>query len=251
VTFRKFPPQKIVELVAQAGLDGIEWGGDIHVPHGDLEVAKNVSALTVRAGLAVSSYGSYYRVGKSEDEGLAFETVLATAQQLGAPVIRIWGGAQGSVDAPPEYWDVIAGELRRIGSLSQAKNIGIALELHGGTLTDNVASALQLMRKTDHPNVRQYWQIPGNRSFDECCADLRMLAGHVSNLHVFYHDIAFHKQRPLADGVKEWRRYLEIAGESPAATRYALLEFVIGGTAEQFLEDAKTLHELAGKEADK
>ena len=40
VTFRKLEPAEIVDLVKQAGLQGIEWGGDIHVPHGDIQRAK-------------------------------------------------------------------------------------------------------------------------------------------------------------------------------------------------------------------
>ena len=46
VSFRKESPEAIVAAAAQAGLQGIEWGGDIHVPCGDIENAKRVSALT-------------------------------------------------------------------------------------------------------------------------------------------------------------------------------------------------------------
>ncbi len=34
VTFRALPPERIVALAAAAGLDVIEWGGDVHVPPG-------------------------------------------------------------------------------------------------------------------------------------------------------------------------------------------------------------------------
>jgi sugar phosphate isomerase/epimerase len=33
VTFRHLTFEEIIELVRKAGLDGIEWGGDIHVPY--------------------------------------------------------------------------------------------------------------------------------------------------------------------------------------------------------------------------
>jgi hypothetical protein len=36
ITFRQLSPPAIIDLVRQAGLEGIEWGGDVHVPHGDL-----------------------------------------------------------------------------------------------------------------------------------------------------------------------------------------------------------------------
>ena len=44
VTFRKLTPEKIIELVSEAGLNAIEWGGDVHVPHGDLKRAAEVDA---------------------------------------------------------------------------------------------------------------------------------------------------------------------------------------------------------------
>ena len=40
VTFRRKTQEEIVALAAQAQLDGIEWGGDVHVPPGDLPAAK-------------------------------------------------------------------------------------------------------------------------------------------------------------------------------------------------------------------
>ena len=54
---RKESPEAIVAAAAQAGLQGIEWGGDIHVPCGDIENAKRVSALTEAAGLQTLAYG--------------------------------------------------------------------------------------------------------------------------------------------------------------------------------------------------
>lgn len=61
VTFRNLAIKEIVKIVVEAGLDGIEWGGDIHVPHGDLQVAKQTMRMTEDAGLTVTAYGSYYR----------------------------------------------------------------------------------------------------------------------------------------------------------------------------------------------
>jgi 3-dehydroshikimate dehydratase len=43
VTFRKLSPQEIIALTAEAQLQVIEWGGDIHVPHGDIQQAENVA----------------------------------------------------------------------------------------------------------------------------------------------------------------------------------------------------------------
>src|SRR3954469_7051647 len=96
VTFRPLSPQHVVELVRQAKLDAIEWGGDIHVPHGDVAAAREVWTMTLDAGLAVAAYGSYYRAGVSETDGLPFARVLETAVQLAAPTIRVWAGSKAS-----------------------------------------------------------------------------------------------------------------------------------------------------------
>ena len=61
VTFRSLTWRQTLELARQAGLTAIEWGGDIHVPHGALTHARQVGAATCQAGLRVAAYGSYYR----------------------------------------------------------------------------------------------------------------------------------------------------------------------------------------------
>ena len=61
ITFRQLSAEKIVGLVSAAGLQGIEWGGDIHVPHGDVKRAEEVKRMTLDSGLEVSAYGSYYK----------------------------------------------------------------------------------------------------------------------------------------------------------------------------------------------
>ncbi len=245
VTFRQLTPRQIVDLAAAAGLDAIEWGGDVHVPHGDRAGAREARALAADAGLAVASYGSYYRAGKSEAEGLSFSTVLATAQALGAPVIRVWAGVRGSASATPEYRALIAGDLRRIGALAGGAGLMVALECHVNTLTDTAASAMQLLEEVGPAGVRTYWQPPVGRAVADCCADLRRLAGHLAHLHVHYFDPAARRQRPLAEGAEAWRQYLALAAPAAPARRYALLEFVAGGAPEQFLADAQTLRGLA------
>ncbi|MHC4505194.1 MAG: sugar phosphate isomerase/epimerase family protein, partial [Planctomycetota bacterium] len=101
ITFRKLSPEEIVRLTAEAGLDGIEWGGDVHVPPGEVDTARRVASMTSEAGLAVSSYGSYYRVG--HDEPGLFAPVLETAIALGAPIIRVWAGRVASREADEAY----------------------------------------------------------------------------------------------------------------------------------------------------
>ncbi|NBB78352.1 MAG: sugar phosphate isomerase/epimerase, partial [Verrucomicrobia bacterium] len=76
VTFRKHATDELIDLARKGGIEGIEWGGDVHVPPGDLENARAVGEKTAAAGLSVCSYGSYYRC--DEESGSPAE-VLETA----------------------------------------------------------------------------------------------------------------------------------------------------------------------------
>ena len=60
ISFRALAPHEVVALVVRSGLKGVEWGGDVHVPHGDEVRTKEVAALTRAAGLCCCAYGSYY-----------------------------------------------------------------------------------------------------------------------------------------------------------------------------------------------
>ena len=43
VTFRQKSVEEIAALTAEAGLSGVEWGGDVHVPPGDREAARRAA----------------------------------------------------------------------------------------------------------------------------------------------------------------------------------------------------------------
>jgi hypothetical protein len=88
VTFRKFDVAEVIKLTAAAGLDGIEWGSDVHVPPGDPEWAANVRRMTLDAGLQVLGCGSYFRCDNRDE----IAPLVELARALGAPAIRIWTG---------------------------------------------------------------------------------------------------------------------------------------------------------------
>jgi sugar phosphate isomerase/epimerase len=244
ITFRKLAPREIVDLVRRGGLTGIEWGGDVHAPHGQADVAATVAAMTADAGLQVAAYGSYYRAGVSEADGLAFGRVLDTAAVLGAPTVRVWAGNRGSAEADAPARAAVVEDARRIAGLAQAAGMTVSFEYHRGTLTDTNASAQALLQEIAHPNIRTYWQPPVGTSPEYCLKGLAAVLPHLTNIHVFHWlaDAAGHDvdRRALAEGRAVWSQYLT----QVAATKrdhFALIEFVRGETPEQFLADAATL----------
>ena len=240
VTFRKLSPAEIVALVKQAGLKGIEWGGDVHVPSGDLGRAREVREITQENGLSVAAYGSYYRAGQSERAGMSFEQVLATAVELGAPTIRVWAGGAGS-DATDEEgrWKIIQ-DLRRIADLAARSSVTISTEFHGGTLTDTNESAGRLLVEVDHLNVVTLWQPHNGEETAECVSGLREMLPKVGNIHVFHWWPTSAERHPLAEGAERWAKFWPLLRKAPG-DRFALLEFVQADEPASFLRDAATL----------
>lgn len=244
ITFCQLVPREIVALGAEAQMAGIEWSGDVHVPHGDLARAREIGRITRDAGLAVAAYGSYYKVGKSENEGLAFTSVLETALALGAPLIRVWAGNTGPVQTDAVTRQRIVADSQRIAMLAAAAQVAVAYEFHGGTLTETAASALDLLRTVRHPNLTTLWQTPLGLDDAACAASLRQLLPEVRNLHVFHWSAAdFADRRPLADGAARWRTLFGMLGET-GREHYALLEYVANDDQWNFRCDAQTLREL-------
>ena len=243
ITFRQLAPDHVVSLAREANLGSIEWGGDVHVPHGDLARAREVRRLSDDAGLSVSAYGSYYRAGVSESQGLAFGRVLDTAVALGAPTIRVWAGVVGSAAAHAATRAVVAADLARVCELARRGNACISLEFHADTLADTAEGALALLREVAHPSLTTFWQPPNGEDAADALRGLALLLPHVSNLHVF-HWWPDHRHRlPLAAGADRWRSYLALASQG-VRPRHASLEFVPGESPEAFRADAATLREL-------
>ena len=240
ITFRKLSPRQIVDLVVEAGLSGIEWGGDVHAPHGDVAAAREIARMCVDAGLVIPTYGSYYRVG--HPDSVSFDAVLASAVALGAPTIRVWAGKVGSAEADAAYWNAVIEDSRRICRMAAGEGIAVAYEFHGNTLADSAASARRLLEEVNRPNLRSLWQPPKGSTPSENRAGIDAVAPWLSHVHVFSWRIEEGQtiRLPLADYAVQWEEYLARI-DALGGERCALLEFVRGDDPAQFLADAATL----------
>ena len=250
MTFRQLLAEQIIALVSEAQLSAIEWGGDVHVPHGDIEVAREVGCKTREAGLEVAAYGSYYQVGESEAAGLSFASVLETALALGGPVIRVWAGKKSPGDADEHYREMVAADTQRIAAMAEdagvpgVPGVGIAYEFHANTLTETAASAMDLLKAANHENVTTLWQVPLSVWSEQRLESLKTVLPQLSNVHV-YHMTAVDggiERRPLVEGEVDWIRDLGVINNDERL-RYALLEFVQDDDPDCFLRDAAVLRE--------
>ncbi|BDZ40444.1 sugar phosphate isomerase/epimerase family protein [Microbacterium suwonense] len=236
VTFRQLTPEQIVPLAADAGLEVIEWGGDVHVPPGDVARAAQVARVTTDAGLAVCSYGSYFRVGADE----VLTPILDSAEALGADRVRIWAGRVDSADAMPEEYARIVGRLREAAAEASDRGITLALEYHRGTVADDPDAVLRLLADVGSAALSTYWQPSVGAADADALAEFDALAAHTSAVHVFSwwpdaERLRLHEREEL------WRGLCTAASALPAPPRDALLEFVPDDDPALLASEAATL----------
>lgn len=241
VTLRHLDVAGVLAAAAEAGLECVEWGADIHVPAGDEAAAARVRAATQEAGLAVASYGSYYRAG-STDPG-AFDGVLRSAVLLGAPRIRIWAGATGTDEMSPEGRTAVIEDTRRAASLAADAGVQLAYEFHRNTLTDGADRTLRLLDEVDHPGVRTYWQPPLDLADRDALRGLDTVIDRVAAVHAFswWPGTTRH---PLSTRADLWGAVLARlrARRQPLDV---LLEFVPENDEKVLAREARTLGSLA------
>lgn len=238
VTFRGEPVDRVAAASADAGLEAIEWGGDVHAP--DPKAAEQVAAVTARYGLAVASYGAYYRLGQDTH---AFGTVLESAVALGVPRIRVWAGSVEWPDAGPDTIAQVVDDARRIGDLAAEAGVRIGLEFHRNTLTATAASTLNLLDAVDHRNVGTYWQPTVGAPDADALVELDAVFDRLEAVHVFSWWPET-ERLPLAERSDLWRRALARTA-ADGVRRDALLEFVPGGELATLAREAETLRRLA------
>lgn len=247
VTFRKLSASEVIRLCVDNRLETVEWGGDVHVPHGDEETATRVGCATRDAGLSVSAYGSYYRLGVSEGEGPSFRSVLKSACALGAPAIRVWAGNCGSAAAEAGFRERVVADALRCADLAAGAGVVIAFEYHSNTLTDTADSACELLEATAHPFIKTLWQPPAGLEVSECLVGLRRVMPWLLNVHAFHWWPDSRSRHPFRDGLDRWQVYLaeiRAAGLHPDV----LLEFVRGDDPSALPGDAAALRDLVSRE---
>ena len=238
VTFRDLSCERIIEIAKGSPMDGIEWGGDVHVPHGETQKAREVFRKTVEAGLNVLSYGSYYTLCKTDDPRKSFRPVLDCALALHAPVIRIWAGETGPDKADEAYYRKASEETKLICRMAEPYGITIGLEYHPDSLTATCESAVRFLKLAGCGNLKTYWQQNPGLPFAENSRELAGVLPYLCNIHTFFWKDNTH--RKLSEGREDWLRYIEIVKKAGLDPDY-ILEFVADGNVETFKEDAAAL----------
>lgn len=237
VTFRQCTPEEIIRRCKAAGLDGIEWGSDVHIKAGETAYAAEIAGKCKSEGLKIHSYGSYWKGLEAE----GFEEIVETAAALKAPNIRIWAGAKNSEDVSGDERKILISNFQYAADLAKEHKMTISFEYHGGTLTNNADSAIQMIKEIDRDNVTLYWQPNQFKDIEFNLEALKKVLPYVSNIHVFNWNGG--KKLPLADGRDQWERYIDILRRD-GKLHGMFLEFVPDDLEENLYSSSETLKDF-------
>ncbi len=245
ITFRKLSIEEIIRLACEAKLHGIEWGGDVHVPHGDLVRAKHVGELTRDAGLEVSAYGSYYRYDDcleiQEEDEVSWNSILETAHMLGAPVVRVWAGRCGTGSVSKNWCSRIVERTREMADEAMKFGIRIGFELHENTLTESNTATRALLDNIAHPNVFTFWQPYLSVEHEYRMEGLANLIERIENVHCnHFAKEGWPHAMLLEEGENEWKDFLSVL-RSDGRERWISIEHVKDHSVENFRRDAAAL----------
>ena len=246
ITFRSLTTDEVLHTALRAGVEGIEWGADGHVPPG---AGPGVEALRVRcrdAGVEIVSYGSYLGFGPpAEDETGTIDAVLDSAEELGAPMVRIWTELGVSPASPADDRHRVTDRTAQFADAIAARGLIAALEFHPYTLTETAVSANELLTTIARPNLRTHWQPDPALPIDAALSELGQVTQHLAHVHTFFWGASgIDDRHALADGADLWSPALALAdraGASLPGRRYALCEYVRDDDPEQLVADVNVL----------
>ncbi len=232
ISFRGSTPAEIIAAVKKSGLDAIEWGGDIHVPHGDVKKAAEVCKMCKESGISIPEYGSYYIIGQSEHD--LYKKVAESCHALESDCVRVWalqGKCGDTVDSA--LYEKCVADAAAI--CDEDKSITVCLECHPMSLTDEYHNTLRFLRDVGRDNLKMFWQPNQYKPFDYNADAAAALKDYVKSVHTFSWDREHHY--PLEKMEKQWSEYISILGKD----KNYMLEFMHDGKTESLDSAAKTL----------
>ena len=282
ISFRQLPPEEIAALARDAGLAFIEWGSDVHAPpppasresacppgsqppsippstassesacplgpqplHGAApsDRLRSIAALTRRAGLAVSSYGTYFRIGSTPFAD--FPAHLEAASLLGTRIVRAWAGTKSFAAMTADDFGRLANDAREAAAMAASAGVKLCLECHPNTATDCPEGTAKLLDAVASPALRMYWQPNQYHDFDWNMRYLRGIAPLVEIAHVFNWRVGQDgkvTRHPLAEASGTWREYISVLPQGIPL----LLEFMPDNRPESLATESSSLLSILG-----
>ena len=238
ISFRTEGIERIIEETKRAGLSCIEWGSDVHAPCNDGKRLAEIVRLQKEAGILCSSYGTYFRLGANPLCEL--QSYIDAAKMLETDILRLWCGAKSSREYTPEERSSLFETCKKAALLAEKNNVTLCMECHNNTFTDEIESALALMKSVNSPHFRMYWQPNQFKSEADNREYARQIAPYTQNIHVF--NWKADKKYPLNSAVPIWKEYLSFF----SGAQTLLLEFMPDNNITSLIQEAAALKEIAG-----
>ena len=234
VTFRKKTAEQIVDIAKKAGIDYIEWGGDVHVR--SLEDAKKVKSLCDEADIKISSYGSYINSAIYDEE--KWRSTCEIAKEMGAASVRIWLGKKNSQVTSEEEYRFILENTKRMCEIAAEHGITVCPECHDNTYNNNTDAFLRFAEELARDNFKTYFQSRYFRmEYDLLRIDKTF--DYIRDVHVSYRDL---KREQLFR--KKDKNYLDTLLKRLIKKNFdgiVMVEFVSCGSEKRFYKDIEKL----------
>ena len=146
--------EKIVRIAESCGADVLEWGGDKHVK--TTADAKRAKTLCGAAGIEISSYGSYYRVGSGDRE--AWRAVCEIAAEMGCGGVRVWLGTKDSQLTDDDTYRRLTEDAVLCCDAAAPLGLKVCCECHDNTFNNNTDAFLRIQKDVGKDNFRTYFQ---------------------------------------------------------------------------------------------
>lgn len=184
VTFRKKSAAQVVLIAKKAGVEYIEWGGDVHVTNA--EEARIVKSICDNEGIKISSYGSYFNSTDFDKE--EWEQVCKIAKIMDAASIRIWLGRKNSEEVSDREYRALLENTKKMCDIAAQYGLAVCPECHDNTFNNNTDAFLRLKKELNKDNFGTYFQSRYFRmEYDLDRIDRTF--DYIKDVHVSYRDL--------------------------------------------------------------
>ncbi|HLA40568.1 MAG TPA: sugar phosphate isomerase/epimerase family protein, partial [Candidatus Glassbacteria bacterium] len=246
IAFQDRPLDEVLKLAAEVGFDGVEpWGKPDHLPltRTDDEV-KAVADRIAELGLKTSHYGSYVRLGDSQapaEKDRDMQRAVDITRLLGANICRMWAGLKDSELLGEDDWKLMVDDGQRFCARAEAAGVTLAIEMHGNSVTNKAAAALDLIDRVGSPALRLNYQILNNS--EDPYERARIAGPYVVMVHAQNENPDARGQALICGGAVDFKKVWEILHGQFGFAGYFEVEFVRGETTDEKVAALKADYE--------
>lgn len=234
VTFRKKSAAQVVEIAKKAGVEYIEWGGDVHITN--IEEARIIKTVCDNEGIKICSYGSYFNCIDYDER--KWTEICKIAKKMNAESVRVWLGKRNSEITSEDEYNVLISNTRKMCDVAAEYNLLVCPECHDNTFNNNTDAFLRFVGELKKDNFKTYFQSRYFRmEYDLDRIDRTF--DYIKDVHVSYRDLK--KEQRFRKKDKNYLDKLLKKLKTKNFDGIVMVEFVSRGSEATFLKDVRKL----------